>query len=451
MEQGTLPYSPELEKLLLGTLMRYPELFNEDGDVLTPELFFGSRERSIFICIRELIQQGIPTTPVNLGEYAASRKSNLSRLEFAEMLTAADRPSYPHALRRLQSDMLRREAFVMLEKYVQRITNTYESIEAALNDLADEVKQKMSVSHAGSTVLSSSQSLDKLTNIVDENRAGRKPTGVLTGFAFIDNKGGLRPGTMSVIGAATSAGKTSLATTMAVNAAKFGTPVAYYSMEMQSEELWARIIGADAEIGSNVLMNYKLSDDEYRNFSVSVQRHRSLPVYIDDQATVTFERICRSIHQLTHAFNVRLVVIDYLQILTQTQHTDSVEESLSSIARTCKNIAMECQCAVLLLSQLARDRQNPHPKLSQLRGSGQIEESADNVFLIDRPESRNDLRPYAYEGEHAGVSTAGTAEIIIAKGRSIGISSHIVGFDAAHTKFFDVDPENYQKKDDRPF
>ena len=142
---------------------------------------------------------------------------------------------------------------------------------------------------------------------------------------------------------------------------------------------------------------------------------------------------------------VKLAVIDYLQIYTQT--SDSAEASLAYMARAAKNIAKEIAIPVILLSQL--NRSAAHPSIKMLRGSGQIEESADNIVLIDRPEAYPDNN-LKYEGEFADASTHGTAKLILAKGRGVGTGCRLVGFEGRYTQFYELSDTN-RKEDDEPF
>ena len=144
---------------------------------------------------------------------------------------------------------------------------------------------------------------------------------------------------------------------------------------------------------------------------------------------------------------VRLVVIDYLQIYAQL--TEDMEQSISYMARTAKNVAKELGIAVILISQL--NRSALHPSIKMLRGSGQIEESADNVVLIDRPDAYPDNKVTKYEGEFKDVSVKGTAKLILSKGRGVGTGAELVAFDRFHTRFKKietVEAGHYEEQDE---
>ena len=255
----------------------------------------------------------------------------------------------------------------------------------------------------------------------------------------------LRPTTLTIIAAFTGVGKSSIAMNIAMNTASLGNPVAYYSLEMGKSELAARALSGKAGISSSVIVNCKLEEYQLQQFDRAVGETGGLPIYIDERATVSFDNTIKSIRTLVGTKNIKLAVIDYLQIYSQVGN--SVEASLAYMARSAKNIAKECGIAVILLSQLSRG--NAHPSINQLRGSGQIEESADNIVLIDRPEAypNNTIR---YEGDFSDQDTHGTAKLILAKGRGVGTGNALVGFDGRFTQFYELDNKP-QVEDNSPF
>lgn len=238
---------------------------------------------------------------------------------------------------------------------------------------------------------------------------------------------------------------TSLAMNITMNTARLGNPVAYYSLEMGKSELAARVLSGKAGISSSVIVNCKLEEYQLKQFDKAVGETEDLPIYIDERATVSFDNTITSIRSLVRTKGIKLAVIDYLQIYSQVGN--SVEASLAYMARSAKNIAKECGVAVILLSQLSRG--SSHPSINQLRGSGQIEESADNIVLIDRPEAFPD-NSTKYEGDFHDESTHGTAKLILAKGRGVGTGNALVGFDGRFTQFYELDNKP-QVEDNTPF
>ena len=178
---------------------------------------------------------------------------------------------------------------------------------------------------------------------------------------------------------------------------------------------------------------------------------RNYPIYFDDRSTVSFDRVMRSIRTLVKTKGIRLAIIDYLQIFNQM--TDDEEKGLGMMARACKNIAKEMNIAVIALSQL--NRSGKHPSLRMMRGSGQIEESADNVVLIDRPEAYPDNQVVKYEGDFSDCSIHNTAKLILSKGRGVGVGSSLVAFNGKFTRFSDIvkpdDNRYYEHDEGMPF
>ena len=245
---------------------------------------------------------------------------------------------------------------------------------------------------------------------------------------------------MTVIAAFSGCGKSALAMNISKNVASNGDPVAYYSLEMGKAELAARAISREAFMPSSIIMNKKLTAWQMRDFEISAKKNKSLPIYIDERSTVNFDSTCASILTLKKTKGIKLAVIDYLQIYSQVSDND--ESNLGYIARMAKNIAKECEIAVILLSQL--NRSGNHPNIMMLRGSGQISESADNVVIIDRPEAYKDGKVTSYEGEFSDKPITGTALFMLQKVRGDSTDARLVGFKGEYTQFYELD-------DDMPF
>jgi replicative DNA helicase len=273
----------------------------------------------------------------------------------------------------------------------------------------------------------------------------------MTGFKLFDEKYLLRPNTLTVIAAFTSVGKSALAMNIVQSVAKQGIPVSYFSLEMSNTELLSRLISKEAGLPGSVIMNKKLNEKQMDFFQRALNKNKSLPIYYDDRNNVDFNRTMRTVKNMVRTKGIKLAVIDYLQIYSQV--SDDVEQSISYMARTAKNVAIETGIPIILLSQL--NRSGLHPSIKMLRGSGQIEESADNIVLIDRPDAYPDNKVTKYEGEFKEVSVKNTAKLILAKGRGVGTGCALVGFEGAFTRFYEVEKVeggNYiEHKEDLPF
>ena len=168
----------------------------------------------------------------------------------------------------------------------------------------------------------------------------------------------------------------------------------------------------------------------------AVNETNDLPIYFDDSSTTSAEAIFTSMRASSKKYGIKLFIIDYLQILSSIKSVSDQQSFLGEVSRKLKNLAKELNVNVTVLSQLARNNQDPMPTLDRLRASGQIAEASDTVLLIWRPSLYGKT---SYKGSNAPVD--GTAEIIIAKGRNVGTWSFIVGFDPSTTNFYDISTE----------
>lgn len=222
---------------------------------------------------------------------------------------------------------------------------------------------------------------------------------------------------------------------IAVNIAKDGVPVAVYTMEMRKAQLSTRVLAQETKINSRLIMGERLNSDEVERINKTIARLRNLPVYFDESSTTSINTIYFSIRTLARRMGVKMVVVDYLQILSTNQKVVNLEAFYGEVTRRLKNLAKDLNICIVLLSQLSRGYDTAEPSLSRLRGSGQINEAADMTFLIYRPEYYGKH----YTGEFAMTDPKGTALIICAKGRNVGTYSFVCSFDAEHTHFYDIE------------
>jgi replicative DNA helicase len=250
--------------------------------------------------------------------------------------------------------------------------------------------------------------------------------------------GGLQKTDLVIIAGETSQGKTSLALTILKNAVmKYKAKAAVFSLEMSKVQLTARLIAQETNISAKNILNKALPADERMLINKSIDLMDQLPVYFDESSTSTIDKICSSIRRLKFKKGIDIAVVDYLQLVGTTTKNQTDESKVAEISRRLKNVAKELDITVIALSQLSRDRQHPKPSKSRLRGSGQIEEAADIVLLIWRPE---EYEIKVFDEPFKGTLTDGLAEAIIAKGRNIGTGSFLLKFNPETTGFYDYDP-----------
>lgn len=439
------PHDDNTEIAVLATLMRYNEKYSEYSDMLTEEMFYQEKNQAIYQCIAGVITENKVSDVKALFDYAKTHEivCPLEELSFLDIVKFVSIETLDQDILRLRRMWKQRKLWVELQLASQKVLDPMEDFDEVVNDtmsILGDIQNDM----ADGGIYSFDESVDELKEIVCDNARGKRKS-LVTGFKLFDEHFLLRPTTLTVIAAFTGVGKSSIAMNIAMNTASLGNPVAYYSLEMGKSELAARALSGKAGISSSVIVNCKLEEYQLRQFDRAVGETGGLPIYIDERATISFDNTIKSIRTLVRTKHIKLAVIDYLQIYSQVGN--SVEASLAYMVRLAKNIAKECGIAVILLSQLSRG--SNHPSINQLRGSGQIEESADNIVLIDRPEAypNNSLR---YEGDFSDQDTHGTAKLILAKGRGVGTGNALVGFDGRFTQFYELD--NKPQVDDKtPF
>ena len=450
-EDKMQPHNTDTEHTVMATLMRYNEKFDENRDLLSPELFYYPREKAIYKCIEGVITEG-GITDINSLEFYAAKKDvgyELTKADFLNIVNLVSIATLGQDIHRLLEMSRRRQCWRLLQQASQRIIDLTYDFDEDVNNILSSLSEVQAQS-GGDEVADFKDSLNEIMDIANNNLMGRTQA-LKTGYNIFDKNFLLREQTFTVIAAFPAVGKSALALNIAVNVAMSGAPVGYYSLEMAKSELASRAISKEVGLPAYVIMNKPLTQNQIASFVAVKEKYRDLPIYFDDRSTVSFDRVIRSIRNLVKTKGIKLAIIDYLQIFNQVN--DDEEQGMSYMARACKNVAKETGIAVIALSQL--NRSSLHPSLRALRGSGQIEESADNVVLIDRPEAYPDNKVTKYEGDFKDSSIKGTAKIILAKGRGVGTGSEILAFSGEYTRFSQIqkptETKVYEHNDDLPF
>lgn len=450
-EQKVLPHDLNTEHAVLATLMRYNEKYPLYSDLLSSDLFYQQKEKSIFACIEGVITGGGITDVNSLYNYAKSNEVGfpLEHYDFVEIFDMSNTQTLEQDIRRLRDMAKRRTCWMMLQQASAKVLDMMTNFDDEVNGVIMSMGEVQDDS-SNNEVTTYNDALMEVKQGAEDILTGKSEY-LKTGFALFDNHYLLRPNTLTIIAAFTSVGKSALAMNIAQAVARQDIPVAYYSLEMSKKELAARGIAKAMDLPSSVILNKKLSETKMRLLYEIIDKNKNLPIFFDDRSTISFERTIRSIRMMVKTKGIKLAIIDYLQIYSQT--SDDAEQSLSYMARTLKQIAKETGIPVIALSQL--NRSALHPSIKMLRGSGQIEESADNVVLIDRPEAYPDSKVTKYEGEFSDSSIKGTAKLILSKGRGVGTGCSLVAFDGRFTTFYEIEKpdggQHYEHKDDLPF
>ncbi len=425
------------EGVVIGTLLHNSNSLIEVRDILNEYCFYNEVNRKIYKAILRISDRGdIPDIISVLPELTRDGVE----IEPDKLCEISDKYSFSikeHALRLL--DLSNRRKITTMGMYMQQ-QGTSE-----MSDLADIITKvgDLTTSIQGGAVnhiRAAGDYLDEVNQRINDNIKGIKPKSTITGFSEIDKRGGLQPSNLIVVAADSSQGKTAFAGSVVLNAAKGGSGIAFYSLEMTGSQMLTRLVSMDSGISCGTLFNHPLTAGEQQVFNLSAKRIRSLNVFFDDRSSSSIDVIISSIRSMVIKKHIDGAVIDYLQILSINSKTHNVEEQLAEIARRLKNLAKELNIWILLLSQLSRDTQNPEPTISRLRGSGQVNEAADTTILIYRPDYYTQTygKKYRYSRQYANVNTVATALVNVAKGRNTGTYSFICGFNAITTQFYEL-------------
>ena len=457
MAQQPLVNDQKCEQIVLSILLSAEQLYADTAEILSPEMFYNPKYAIVYKAISQVFAQGESPDIISVWKWLAQHepKSGIDETTLFDICSTYCTSIYlqQHCLR-IRELWQRRELWRIGQKLLAAGTDEAYPLSDALHDAVEAIGDVEA--NKASTILPASKVMEELQGIVDDNISGKRPKGILTGFKMLDGKGGLQRSDLVVIAAEFSQGKTSLAIDLCVKAAFLGHPSAFYSTEMTNCQQMARMMAGQCGISSRVIMQEPLTESQLKVFRHGGELLHDLPVFFDDTATISIERIIVSIRRLVLKHHIEMAFIDYLQVLQTNESGGRLNEEqfFGTVARRLKNLAKELNICIVLLSQLSRDKGTTEPTLSRLRGSGQIAEAADMVLLIYRPE----MYGKGYSGEYHKVRPEGTALIRLAKGRNVGTGDFICGYDALTTHFFELsripstdDPVTTPVETERPF
>ena len=429
-------YDIELENVVVGSLISDAKAYDEAKELLNEDCFHVTQDRQLYKCVVEIIESGRDADIMAVHSQMIAHGWSCTVADIAKICSQRSFNITQQAAALLDLSV-RRKMVAMAERIKVQAADRFTDPNEMVSEYTRQMDELYRQDSGGIVTLS--DTLYELSKNMERNIANAGGmTGTPTGFKKYDDvSNGLQSGDLIVIAAESSQGKTSLAMNIATNAAMQGARVAVYSMEMSRMQLAARMVSGESDVSSSSILYYRLSEAQYLSATEAANRLAVAKIFFDDRATSSMGNILASIRHLKRKENIDGAVVDYLQLLSLSQRSGSTDEqALAEYARQLKNIAKELGIWVIALSQLNRDKLNPEPNNNRLRGSGQILEAADVVMLLYRPEVYNKDRypePFQY------VKTDGTAMITISKGRNIGLMQFIVGFDARHTRFYDID------------
>ena len=432
-----LIHNHEVECLVLGTLMGERDALATCGGILTEDCFYDPVNRAIYRAIAAVSAKGDrPDMPTVMRRLQAD-KVEVTPYELAQVSGNHTFDLAQHA--RYLSDLAARRKFADVAALLAA-NSTAEPDDVA--DVVARATSELSALLVASTdhLRTVSEGLADVYDTMCRNMQGdaSATTGIPTGFRAIDKRcGGLQPSDFVVIAGETSQGKTSLALSIVYNLATAGRKAAVYSLEMNLRQLCARFASMASGVPSREIMYGRLDTAQYQLVSDGIGRIEGMEVYVDEGSTSSVESITASMRYLRRTKGVEVFVVDYLQLVS-ARVPGNKEQQTAYVARSLKNAAKELDATVIALSQLSRNRDNPQPTLPRLRDSGQIEEAADLVMLVYRPEAYRRSFPEPFDDRE----TKGYAMVDVAKGRNTGVFSFLCAFDAPTTHFTDVRPQD---------
>jgi len=430
-----IPQAPEIEEATLGLLMRKQKLFFNIQNKLEEDCFFKDENRLLFFIIKELKENGQSADVFSImdaikrkGLSSKIKSTTIKRLAIEMAIDDSDVEKYAVILK--EKSMRRKYIEVAKEMY----KNAFDDND--INQLISLAEGKLTniISVGEDRILTMKQGLEKMLINVGNNASGNKPIGMCTGFSYYDSRaGGLHYSDLVIVAGETSNGKTSLALCIAKNISASGTPAAFYSMEMSTIQLCARLTSAECSVSSSEILYKQVDSYQFNRINEGVAKIENLPFFIDESGVTNIDDILTSIRFLVARYGVKIAFIDYLQLASAKLVGRSKEQETSYMVQRLKNLAKELNICIVALSQLSRHT-NPYPTLSRLRDSGQIEQAADVVMFAYRAEKYNNRFPEPFYFK----DTKGYALIDIAKGRNIGIFKFLLSFEETTTKFSDV-------------
>ncbi len=435
---NNIAYQPivnlELEKIVIASLITSYNSIVETADILHEDCFSDDKLREVYKAIKTIYNRGDSPDMILVSSELAKNGSKIKSFEIADLCvnTLTQFEIVQHALL-LRDYSLRRKLLKIGTDLLTHAPDEQFKVESLQNDCREMLNSLFDFESTDLTTLN--DSFNDLMNVIieNQNRQEGETYGTPTGFSEIDRDGGLCGTDLIVVGAETSQGKTSFATSLALSAIEHGEDVAFYSMEMLPVQLTSRIAAMKSGISSSRIMRNKLSVEEVNRIGEGLKNIDMSKLHFDGKSKSSLESILMSIRRMKMKKDIKGAVVDYLQLVKPDNLKLNREQAIGDISRSFKNLAKELNIWIILISQLSRDRQNPYPTLARLRDSGQIEEAADVIYLIYR--SRDNKK---YPEPFADVPTQGTAMISVAKGRHIGTTQFICGFKPETTCFYPI-------------
>jgi replicative DNA helicase len=463
IKENKQPANLEAEQALLGSILVNNDIIDEISTLVTSNIFYDPAHVKIFEVIESLNNKGMIANPITLKNFFEKDNmlTDVGGTEYLVKLTrfsgsAKQAVDYAKIIHEMY---LRRELVQISDKLSADTLNANSQEQNAENIIESTEKSLFDLAERGSfsqSFLKFNQALDQTIEMATlAMKSDQGIVGVPTGLTDLDEKlGGLHKSDLVILAGRPSMGKTALATNIAYNAAHHilkrqeKSSVAFFSLEMSSEQLSTRIISEQARIKSDDVRRGKVTEEEINRYIETSRNIYNLPLYIDETPAITIATLSNRARRIKRLFGLNLIVVDYIQLMrsSSNRHDGRVQE-ISEITQGLKALAKELSVPVLALSQLSRaveQRDDKQPQLADLRESGSIEQDADVVMFVYREAYYLERKqPKLGSIEHAEWQSKmndvnGLADIILGKQRHGPTGTVKVEFEGIYTKFKDL-------------
>ena len=454
-----LPNNIEAEQSVIGSILLSNEIFDEVSLVVSNKNFYDPVHKKIFEALEKLIYGGLLANPITLKNYFEKEKDDLNIPEYLVKITkfsTSARQAIEYS--KLIFDLFVKRELIKISENLSFTAKSNDLEKDGKTIIEDTEKTLFDLAEKGnfnSTLIKFDEAMRQTIEMASsayKNEEGI--VGVPTGLTELDDRlGGLHKSDLVIIAGRPSMGKTALATNIAFNAARKmqedgkKSCVAFFSLEMSSEQLSTRIIAEQSRIKSNDIRRGKISEEQFDKFLETSKNISELPLYIDETPAISIAALSNRARRIKRLFGLELIVIDYIQLMRANYAREGRVQEISEITQGLKALAKELSVPVLALSQLSRaveQRDDKKPLLSDLRESGSIEQDADVVMFVYRQAYYlQGQEPRAATVEHAEWQAkmnevSHLAEIIIGKQRHGPTGNIMLEFEAMFTKFKDL-------------
>ena len=455
-----LPNNIEAEQSVIGSILISNEIFDDVNNYIVSKNFYDPMHQKIFSAIEKLIFSGMLANPITLKNYFENEKDKLNIPEYLVKITrfsTSNRQAIEYS--KLIYDLYVKRELIKISENTIDLAKRNEIDQNGQKIIEQSEKSLFDLAEKGAFATSLIKFDDALKMTIDMASVAYKNeegiVGVPTGLRDLDDRlGGLHKSDLVIIAGRPSMGKTALATNIAFNAAKKiqengkKSSVAFFSLEMSSEQLSTRILAEQSRIKSNDIRRGKISEEQFDTFLETSKNIADLPMFIDETPAISIAALSNRARRIKRIHGLDLVVVDYIQLMTAVNsRRDGRVQEISEITQGLKALAKELSVPVLALSQLSRaveQRDNNKPQLADLRESGSIEQDADVVmfvyreaYYLERKEPRPATVEYAeWQAKMGEVSNM--AEIIVGKQRHGPTGNVFLEFEAMFTKFKDI-------------